>query len=106
MSLLDENAEILIGMSKGGSDLGSSRTVDFSHVFPDQASAELFAAGTTRGGFATDIEEVDRDEDPWDVTVSKGMVPSAENITKIEKELDALARTHGGRSDGWGFFHI
>ncbi len=35
MSLFDENAAILRDMEAKGGDLGPSRPIDFSHVFPD-----------------------------------------------------------------------
>jgi hypothetical protein len=106
MSLFKENAEILKGMEKDGSDLAPSRRVDFSHVFPSRASAESFVTGATEAGFDTAIEEFDRGEDSWDVTASKEMVPSAETVTAAEGRLGALARANDGRSDGWGFMRI
>jgi len=102
MSLLEENAEILAGMERDGSDLRAERPVDFSHVFPDRASAEAFATECGKDGFQSDLEETERDS--WDVTVSTDMEPSAANITSWEEHFDARARTYGGRSDGWGFF--
>lgn len=106
MSLLEENAEILAGMQRDGSDLGPSRPVDFSHVFPDHASAEAFAHECGNDGFKIDLVQTEREEDPWDVTVSAEMVPSAVNVTSWEERFDARARIYGGRSDGWGFFRI
>lgn len=106
MSLFEENAEILKGMEEDGSDLAPSCRVDFSHVFPDPASAKSFATVAMEAGFDTAIEEVDRGEDPWDVTASKEMVPSAENVTAAEQRLDALAQASNGRSDGWGFMRV
>jgi len=106
MSLLEENAEILAGMERDGSDLGPVRPVDFSHVFPDQPSAEAFAAECERDGFKIDIVETDRDEDPWDVTISADIQPSAMNITSLGERFDVRAETYGGRSDGWGFFRV
>jgi len=106
MTLFEENAAILRNMEADGSDLGPSRSVDFSHVFPDQASADDFASDAKQEGFSTTVEKVDREEHPWDVTASKDMVPTCENITNSEKRLHALAQAHRGRADGWGFFRI
>ncbi len=105
MSLLDENAEILRAMRASGSDLGPARRIDFSRVFPDRASAVAFARSVEREGFSTAVEEVGG-EDPWDVTAFKEMVPNCENITDAEERLDALARSHQGRADGWGFLRV
>lgn len=106
MSLFEENAAILRNMEVEGSDLGPSRFVDFSHIFPDRASADAFAREAEQEGFSTTVGEVDREEDPWDVTASKDMVPTCENITNTEEHLHALAQAHQGRADGWGFFRV
>ncbi len=106
MSLFEENAEILKSMKEDGSDLAPLRRVDFSQVFPSRASAESFASAAMEAGFDTAVEEVDRSEDPWDVTASKEMVPSAENVTAAEEKLGALAQASDGRSDGWGFMRV
>jgi hypothetical protein len=104
MSLFDENAEILRAIAAGGCDLRTSRSIDFSHVFPDQTSADAFAREAELQGFFTKTEAVEREVDPWDVTASREMAPTCKNITETEENLDILARSHGGRSDGWGLF--
>ena len=106
MSLFEENAEILRRLAAEGIDLGPPRQIDFSHVFPDRASAEAFAHAVASAGFSTAIEEIQGEEYPWDVTTSREMEPTCEKITESEKRLDAMARSHHGRSDGWGFFMI
>lgn len=105
-SLFDENAEILNNMARNGSDLRPPRPVDFSLVFPNRASADAFAAEVEQQGFKIAVNELDRHDDPWDVTASMVMVPSAENITSTEERLGALARAQGGRADGWGFYRV
>ena len=104
MSRFSDNAEVLLDLASKGVDLARARSIDFSHVFPDRVSAQAFADAVQRDGFKADVEKVDREANPWDVTASKVMVPTCENLTKTEEHLDALARRHGGRSDGWGFF--
>lgn len=106
MSLFEENAAILRNMEADGSDLGPPRPIDFSHVFPDQASANAFARAAEQEGFSTTVEKVEREEDPWDATASKDMIPNCENITNTEERLHVLAQTYRGRADGWGFFRI
>ena len=106
MSLFEQNATILRNIEAGGGDLGPPRSVDFSHVFPDRDSATAFAREAERQGFSTSVEEVEREEEQWDVTASREMVPTCENITDTEVDLGALAQAHGGRADGWGFFGV
>jgi hypothetical protein len=47
--------------------------------------------------------ELDGQEGVWDVVASSTMVPTVEQVTRCEAELDALARSFGGHADGWGF---
>ncbi|MEQ6333801.1 ribonuclease E inhibitor RraB [Sphingobium sp. MK2] len=106
MSLFEENAWVLQDLEAKGSDLGPPRLIDFSHIFPHEASANAFARDAQQDGFSIAIQEVDREDAPWDVTASKEMVPTCENITGTEACLDALARSYQGRADGWGFFRV
>jgi len=106
MSLFEENAEVPAEMAADGVELTSPRTIDFSHVFPDQNSANAFARDANREGFVTAVEKIEEREVPWDVIASKEMAPTCENITNTEALLAAIAKTHHGRSDGWGFFGV
>ena len=111
MSLFEENAAILRNLEADGRDLGTPRSIDFSHVFANQASADAFARAAEREGFSTSVEQVESEEYPWkefpwDVTASKQMTPTCNNITDTEERLCALAQTHQGRADGWGFFNV
>lgn len=103
MSLYDENAKVLRELESRGNDLGSPRMIDFSHIFPDEVSAQAFSKASMRGGFTASVEATERDVNSWDVTVSKEMRPTCGNITEAEEWLDRLAQTHGGHADGWGF---
>jgi len=104
MSLFEENAAILRNIEADGGDLRLCRSIDFSHTFPTQALANAFARAAEREGFCTTVEEAEREENPWDVTAAKDMVPTCENITDTEQRLHGLAQTHQGQADGWGFF--
>jgi hypothetical protein len=106
MSLFEENAEVLRNLANEGRDLGPPRSIDFSLVFPDITSAKAFARDAEQEGFSAVVEQVKRAEAPWDVTVSAVMVPTCENITDTEERLDAMAQSHRGRSDGWGFLNV
>jgi hypothetical protein len=103
----DVNREVLDRMRAGGDDLTTVRPVDFSHVFPDSASAEAFAASVRTLGWRVDVEETHCAEDaPWDATVVIDMAPSLEAVTGAEADLHEIAQRHGGRADGWGCFEI
>lgn len=41
---------------------------------------------------------------PWDVTVTKHMIPMHAEITRFEEMLGGAAVPLEGRNDGWGCF--
>lgn len=102
MSLADENAEVLEGIAARGTDLTIPREVDFAHVFFSEAEARQFKDAARRAGHQVSVEQ-DESGALWDVVASCKIVPSVEQITRTEEELDALARSFGGQADGWGF---
>jgi hypothetical protein len=103
MSLFGENADVLRGMEDRGVDLSSPRVVDFSHIFPDAPSATKFVEACETAGFEAE-DTTDEELEHYDVTVSKEMMPTCENITAAEEALGKIAERFNGRSDGWGFF--
>jgi hypothetical protein len=103
----DLNREILQKMRDGGDDLKTPRPVDFSHAFPDAASAASFAAELQAQGFQLTMEETGCVPDLlWDVVVTVEMAPSPDVVTATERDLGELASSLGGRADGWGCVRI
>jgi Regulator of ribonuclease activity B len=108
MSLADENAEVLADIAARGIDLSIPRLIEFAHLLYSEPTASKFKAAAEQAGYQVRMSpflpsELDGREDVWDVVVRSEMMPSVEQITSCEEELDALARTFGGHSDGWGF---
>ena len=103
MSLFDENASVLKQLAENGADLSRPRSVNFEHNFRNEASAQTFADTATLAGFSVQVRAVERLEWPWDVTASKQLDLTCENISAVELQLKAMAETYGGNSDGWGF---
>lgn len=104
MGLFDQNKAVLEELASQGTELTLARTVDFSLVFSDEPSARSFADTVSLAGFTTKIERLEREADQWDVTASKYMIPSCENITSAEEQVGKLASQYCGNTDGWGFF--
>jgi hypothetical protein len=103
MSLFEENAEVLRELETRGVDLSQTRVVDYSHIFPDAESASSFIQACKSAGYdATDTTEDGAEH--YDVTVSKDMIPTCENVTLTEDALGKIAERYDGQSDGWGFF--
>lgn len=100
----EDNEWILNNLASKGRNLGPPRPIDFEHLFPDVSSAQAFANEAQREGFLVKVWEYDAEEGSWNATASKVMVPTCKDITETEELLGAIARMHGGHSDGWGFF--
>lgn len=109
MSSFDEalNRQVLERMQAAGDDLRTVRPVDFSHVFLDASSAEAFAENVRCRGYRAEVEEADCAPGmPWDVTVTIDMAPGLLALSATEAELNGIAVSYGGRSDGWGCLRI
>jgi hypothetical protein len=99
----DDNGEVLRHMQQNGDDFTKPRDIDFSVVFASQSAAEEFAEHFRRGGFKIALDELDRDRElPWDVTVTRHMLPTHAGITEVERTLEEVAAPLGGSNDGWG----
>ena len=101
----DENGAVLRRMHEQGDDLTVARDIDFSVVFATQEAAQTFATRFALLGYTVSVELGNCvPELPWDVRVSKHMVPNHVAIGEFESELEQVATILGGRNDGWGCF--
>lgn len=99
----DENGDFLRRMQEGGDDFTKPRDMDFSVVFTSESVAEEFADHFRQSGFVVAIEKLDGERDlPWDVTVTRHMIPTYAGITEFEGTLEDVATPLGGHNDGWG----
>lgn len=100
----EENEEVLQRLRAGGDDLSDARAIDFTVVFSDEVSARTFA-GQFAADYSVSVERTEISEDrPWDVLVTKRMIPRNEDIAAFEALLESTAAPFGGRNDGWGCF--
>ena len=98
----DENGDALRRMEAQGDDLSVPRNIEFTVVFPNQNSADLFASHMRALGYEASLEFSETAEGfPWDVIVVKQMAPSHNEIREFETVLQTAARALGGRNDGW-----
>ncbi|HEV2576130.1 MAG TPA: ribonuclease E inhibitor RraB [Acidobacteriaceae bacterium] len=101
----DDNGDALRRLLAEGDDLSLPRNVDFTVVFPDQASAEGFARDLEELGYRVAVKLTEcKQEFPWDVVVAKRMQPSHQEIEEFESLLQKTADVWGGHNDGWGCF--
>ena len=102
MDLLAENRAVLAQIVSSGGDLTASRNVDLEHVFPDEQTAARFVQLAHRAGYEAEVWHTEDGE--WNATARARLVPTAQGITDIEIALDRIAKTVGGKADGWGFW--
>ena len=101
----DDNGDVLRRLESRGDDLTRSREIDFSIVFRSEFAASEFAEAFRHAGYGVVIRLSNvREERPWDVTVTKYMVPTHASITAFEGELQEEANALDGVNDGWGCF--
>ena len=102
---LDENGDVLRRLQRGGDDLSLPRDVSFSVVFATEEGAIAFAQRLVSGDARAEVERADVVPGlPWEVTVSRHMVPGHGAIGSFEDSLASQALPLGGRNDGWGCF--
>jgi hypothetical protein len=80
--------------------------IDFEHVFPDMSSAERFVERVSALHQRTELSEYDGASGYyWQVRVVVHMVPTHAGVTRVENELESIAASCSGRSDGWGVLY-
>jgi hypothetical protein len=101
----DENGDVMRRMQQNGDDFTKPREIDFSVVFPSEIAAEGFADGFRQSGYKVSVAKWETERElPWDVTVTRYMLPTHAGITEMEETLEIAAVRFGGRNDGWGCF--
>jgi len=101
----DENGDVLRSMAADGVELSSPRIVDFEHVFSSEPFASEFASAVAHLVDKVVRFEPEPDGDGkllWDVQCRYRMIPTHENISRLEQLLGQKAAEFGGRADGWG----
>jgi hypothetical protein len=103
----DADGEVLRRMRANGDSLTQSRAIDFSVIFPTESAARAFCEAFAEYDVKFAYQESDAEEDrPWDVTVTRTMVPDHAGIIAMEDWLESHAGPLDGLNDGWGCFNI
>ena len=103
----DENGAVLRQMRADGDSLTLPRPIDFSVVFPSEQAALAFCEAIRECGLKLVHEDNRiREDRPWDVTVTREMVPNHAELGAMEALLKKHAEPLGGINDGWGCFNM
>ena len=101
----DENGDVLRGLVARGDDLSLPRDIDFTVVLASEEAAAAFADPLRSRDVRVGVKRTDSAPGlPWDVTVTRHMLPEHAATGQFEDELARLAAPLGGRNDGWGCF--
>ena len=114
----DANGAVLQSMVDAGMDLSQEHEIEFCHLFPDEDSALEMEQRMSNMNIDVDIynnaelmEDAEEDEfgeideslgEGFDVICLVAMVPTYEEVCRVELELGDIARECGGEPDGWG----
>jgi hypothetical protein len=103
----DLDGDVLRQMRSCGDSLTQPRPINFSIIFPTESVVLAFCEAFTKSAHKIAYQKSEVDEDrPWDVTVTREMVPDHAEIIAMEKWLAARADPLDGRNDGWDCFNI
>ena len=102
----NENAEVLAKMAADGDDLSKSRDIDFTHLFSSEENAVAFVAEATAKGYSRCMHEFWKERLAWLTSIQVRMIPSLEEISATETELNEIAEGFDGRPDGWGCMEV
>lgn len=102
----EENIDVLRRMAADGDLLTNHRDIEFSNLFSRKESALKFIQAVQEQGYQRSSVEYWIDQLSWLTTVRIRMVPTLEEITEIELELNEIASSCEGRPDGWGCMEI
>lgn len=96
----DENGQVLFKLQSRGDDLSTPREINFHFVFPTRNQAlgfiELIADKNVRLELSWYAEE-----EKWQCTAVKVMVPQHDEISRFEARFADLAEPLQGVPDGW-----
>jgi hypothetical protein len=97
----DATGNALQRLVDDGSDLALPMEMDFFVAVSSEASGNAVAAKARANGFTTSVEQ-DAETADWTCYCTKTIVPSYDEVVRIEALLDGIARQHGGHADGFG----
>src|SRR6266542_803878 len=79
-------------------DMSKPMDVDFFVAVPEERAGANIAELAGQRGYRTKVER-DSETGKWTCYCTRTMVPTYEAIVSAQKELEDLARPHGGYSD-------
>ena len=111
----DVDGNILRNLAESGHDMSKPLVFDFFVDSPDQESSKNIEKELIKAGFSAEAhfdegeleegEEMTEENEEfwpsWTVYVFSKMVPSYDEIMRIQEQLDTIAAPFNGKADGW-----
>ena len=98
-----EDGAMLQEMHEAGMDLTMSYAIDFFFNFKKKKDAEKMQQELTDGDRSMGLSLVESEaKDGWVLSCALEMVPTHEDLMRVQLAFDDIAAECGGESDGWG----
>lgn len=99
----DDTGRALHNVQLDGSDLTKPMEMDFFVAVPSKEAGEKVAIEVEKHGFNVSLEQDDEFKE-WTCYCSSTLIPEYNEVVRIERELDTIAKKYGGYSDGFGTY--
>jgi hypothetical protein len=93
--------QTLAELRRAGADLERPQTPVYFLLFGDEADARAARRNAENEGFGVLKLMRVRDSTQWALILTRTMPLSLDNVTSASRSLQAIARKHEGRYDGW-----
>jgi len=95
------DSDVIEGLRRAGSDVSKLHATTYYLYFPGEKPARDAGADLQKVGYALVKVAENAKRTEWVVIASKPLIPTLAEVTRISRELNALARKHNGDYDGW-----
>jgi len=98
----DWDAKQIESLRAQGSDPFQPHAVDFFFALPNESACQALRSQLETDGFETDTKVMhDSADHPFSLHACKSLRLSVPGMKELSNRFATLARTHGGRYDGW-----
>jgi len=98
----DWDERVIVRMRQQGADPFRPYDVDFFFALPSEAACQNVAQQLQSEGFRVDVKPVtDSVDQPFSLHATKALRLSVPDMREFSRRFGELARTNGGRYDGW-----
>ena len=98
----DWDERVIVRLRQQGADPFRPYDVDFFFALPTELACQTVQQQLEAEGFRVDVKPVsDSVDQPYSLHATKALRLSVPDMREFSRRFGELARTHGGRYDGW-----